>query len=530
MAASDIRNYLRAGYPCLFLRTIEPDYAENLVREEANEVDELKERGRFGVWKIVGGFKINDVKNTKDAEAKSGNDFGEAVKLVMEAHVNSPLVAVFHNVRQLINIPSVIQRLLDAIQAARLSGSVIVFIGPELDPPVELHHLIKFVDISLPSKNDLESLFSNILEAYKDEKEWKALLSIPKNKDEQKQVISLAATAALGLDSVSAENAFTYSIAKYHEINLPSIQRQKSEEIKKSDVLEFFETVDTLDDIGGFDNFKTWLVKRKNAFTQKARDYHLPFPKGFLLVGPAGSGKSLAAKIASNVLQLPLVRFDVGKIFRSLVGDSEAATRLALKTAEAVAPVILLLDEVEKGFAGVNNSGTLDSGVTARVISTILTWKQETKAAVLFAMTANNVAGLPSMIYRKGRLDEVWSTDLPLDFEREEIFRIHIRKVFRNPDEFDLQSLAAASDGFTGAEIEGCIGDALYTAFDLDQNLSTQFVLRALKETVPQSKRSQEEVDAIREWAKTRARSVSSGKKVARAGSPVRKLHLTKKN
>ena len=199
----------------------------------------------------------------------------------------------------------------------------------------------------------------------------------------------------------------------------------------------------------------------------------------------------------------------MGKVFRSLIGESEAAIRMALKVTEAVSPVVLWLDEIDKGLAGMKGSGELDSGVTARVVSTILTWRQETAYPVVLVATANDVATLPAMIYRKGRLDEVWATDLPFEQERLEIFRIHLRKRNRDPQDFNCTLLAQRTEDFTGSEIEGCIEDAMFSAFDQDAEIADSHVLKSIEETIPQTQRDREKIRAIREWVATRARRAS---------------------
>jgi SpoVK/Ycf46/Vps4 family AAA+-type ATPase len=355
-------------------------------------------------------------------------------------------------------------------------------------------------------------------------------ITVPKNKSKRAELILEAARAAIGLDELGAESAMALSMATAEAIDIKIIQAQKEQEVRKSDVLEFFPVDETIEHIGGFDYFKEWLSRRSKGFSAEAREYGLPYPKGMLIVGPAGTGKSLTAKATAAFLKLPLLRLDMGKVFRSLVGESEAAIRMALQVAEAVSPVVLWMDEVEKGLAGMRGSGELDSGVTGRVVSTVLTWRQETKYPVMLVATANDVAALPAMVYRKGRLDEVWATDLPEEHEREEIFGIHIEKRGRDRDDYDLALLAARTDDFTGAEIEGCIEDAMFLAFDEDEEFETEHILKSISETVPQAKRDAEELIAIREWVATRARRVSSGSAPKVTGSKVRKLHTKKRN
>jgi SpoVK/Ycf46/Vps4 family AAA+-type ATPase len=221
------------------------------------------------------------------------------------------------------------------------------------------------------------------------------------------------------------------------------------------------------------------------------------------------SGKSLCAKATAAFLKLPCLRLDMGRVARSLYGESEAALRLALQVAEAVAPVVMWIDEIDKGFAGISGSGNLDSGVTSRTIQTFLTWRQETRAAIFIAATANTVENLPSMVYRKGRFDEVWATDLPSKEERSEIFSIHLKKRGRDPKKFNLQSLAKETPDFVGAEIESCIEDAMFSAFDKGKEVDTDFVLGAIEDTVPQAKRDKVEIQKIQAWVQANARLVS---------------------
>jgi SpoVK/Ycf46/Vps4 family AAA+-type ATPase len=521
--STELVNYIKAGYPCLFLRTIEPHLAEKAVREAVQSIPQL-ERATFGVWKVTTGLMENDI-HDMDEPRSPKHDLLDALDYVKKKDAKKPIIAVFHNVRQFMDNFLIIQQLIDTIMQARLSGSHILLVGPDLETPAELRHMITFVDMPLPTKDELSTLFNSIVTSYADE------IDLPSTREGIKELCDKAAVAAMGLDSLSAESSISLAMSSKRCIDIPTIQRQKADEVRKSDVLEFIHNEDTIDELGGFDEFKKWLIKRKSAFSQEATDFGLPSPKGVLLVGNAGTGKSHAGKICANVLGLPLLRLDVGKLMQSLVGQSEATTRIALKTAEAVAPVVLLFDEVEKMFSGMNNSGNLDSGVTSRVISTILTWRQETKASVFIVMSANEVKSLPSMVYRKGRIDAVWSVDLPVEHEREEIFSIHIRKRGRNPENFDLKALASESKDFTGAEIEGCVIDAMYSAFYVNKDIDTLSILQAIRETIPQSVRDKEETEAVREWAKTRAMPVSSGKnaneKKSVKGGNVRKLKIT---
>jgi SpoVK/Ycf46/Vps4 family AAA+-type ATPase len=255
---------------------------------------------------------------------------------------------------------------------------------------------------------------------------------------------------------------------------------------------------------------KDWLNKRAVAFTDEARAFGLPAPKGILLLGVQGCGKSLCAKAVSRLWQLPLLRFDMGRMFGSLVGSSEENVRRAITVAESVAPAVLWVDEIDKAFVGSQSSGATDGGTTARVFGTFLTWLSEKTKPVFVVTTANDVSQLPPELLRKGRLDEIFYVDLPSDEERGEIFRIHLAKRGRNPETFDLPALIEASRDFSGAEIEEAIISALYDAFYEKQELTTGHVLTSLKQTVPLAKTMAEKVASQRRWASGRARNASS--------------------
>jgi ATP-dependent 26S proteasome regulatory subunit len=518
--APRLSDYIQAGYPAIFLRTVEPQVAEARVLQALKDLDmHLMD---FGVWKITTGLMLGRVDGSV-TPVDRGRDLLDALKFVEDLDAQrQPLVAVFHNLRQFVGNFQVIQQMIDSIFAARLRGSHIILVGPHIELPPELKNLIQFYDVQLPSRDQIEQEFRQFCKAYSDQ------IKMPK-KAEADDLIRAAANAAVGLDMMGAENAIALSLATAETVDVRIIQAQKEQEVRKSDVLEFVPTDETMDNVGGFAALKTWLWKRRRAFTEEARKYGLPFPKGMLVVGPAGTGKSLCAKAVASYLQLPLLRVDMGRIFRSLVGESEAAVRHMLMVAEAVSPVVLWFDEIEKGMAGMAGSGELDSGVTSRVVSTILTWRQETKKPVMLMATANNVATLPSMVYRKGRLDEVWATDIPSQEERQEIFKIHLRKRNRKPEKFNVELLSARSDNFVGAEIEGVIEDAMFSAFDDDKEVTDAYILNAIKETIPQSIRDADELRAIREWVKSRARLVSGGEKAVAAEDKIRKLHAPRK-
>ena len=287
--------------------------------------------------------------------------------------------------------------------------------------------------------------------------------------------------------------------------------------MKKNGLLEIVDTQENLDSIGGLDVLKTWLLKRQSAFSAKAQEYGLPTPKGLLILGIAGTGKSLTAKATAKVFQVPLLKLDAGRIFAGLVGQSEANLRTVIQTAEAIAPCCLWIDELDKAFAGSKSSGSTDGGTSSRVFGSFLSWMQEKQAPVFVVATANDVSQLPPELLRKGRWDELFFVDLPNQSEREAIWGIQIGKRGRDPRDFDVVQLGKATEGLTGSEIEACFVEALYQAFDGEVDPgdgpgepTDLTIAGVLTEFVPFAKLMVEQIRGLREWSKGRARMATS--------------------
>ena len=297
---------------------------------------------------------------------------------------------------------------------------------------------------------------------------------------------------------------------KLDEKCLDTIISEKKLIIGSNEILDFYDVKETINNVGGLDNLKAWLKLRSKAFSNEAKEYGIPQPKGLLLLGVQGTGKSLTAKAVSSLWRLPLLKLDIGRVFGSLVGESENRIRQAIHTAEAISPCILWVDEIDKAFAGMQGAQG-DSGTSARVFGTLITWMQEKTKPVFMVATANDVSKLPAEILRKGRFDEIFFVDLPSKRERLEIFKIHLGKTGRDLKNFDLNVLVENSEGFTGAEIEQSIYDAMYIAFgDGEREFATDDIVQALGETVPLSQLMKEPIDFLRAWAKDRARMAST--------------------
>jgi AAA+ superfamily predicted ATPase len=315
--------------------------------------------------------------------------------------------------------------------------------------------------------------------------------------------------AALGLTAAQAQRVFAKAIVSdgvLDDRDIALVTEEKKQIIRESRALEFYPVTETLADVGGLGVLKEWLRLRERAFTQEARDYGLPPPKGIALIGIPGTGKSLTAKMIAGLWRLPLLRLDVGALFGSLVGESEERTRQALRLAETIAPGLIWIDEVEKALA----SGGLDGGTSTRVFGTILTWMQEKKAPVFVVATANNISSLPPELLRKGRFDEIFFLDLPTLEERQEIFAVHVRKRKRLAGDFDLERLARDAEGYVGAEIEQALVEAMYVGFHAGREFTTDDIAAALRRQVPLSVSARETIEMLRTWLREgRAQSAS---------------------
>ena len=369
--------------------------------------------------------------------------------------------------------------------------------------PAELEKYITVLQIPLPKRNELGEVLDIV--AKQSKVELKTNL--------RNRLID----AALGMTSMEADLAYCLASVKdgFDDKSPFTVSSEKEQIIRKSGILDYFPKNESLKDVGGMENLKEWLKKRQLAYDKEARDWGLKEPKGLLLLGVPGCGKSLIAKSIASSWNMPLLRLDVGKVFQGIVGSSEDNIRKAIATAEAVAPCVLWIDEIEKGLSGVQSSGATDGGVTSRIFSTILTWMQEKTAPVFVVATANNINQLPPELLRKGRFDEIFFVDLPSQKEKENIFSIHLQKNRQNVSSFDLDILAQKAEGFNGAEIEECVKEAMFTAYvesqesNIAPKLQMIHILDAIKNTVPLSKTMEKQITDLRKFAVSRAKNAS---------------------
>jgi AAA+ superfamily predicted ATPase len=491
-------SHIRAGNPLIFYRTSELYSAEENIRQAI--LDMGRTNVQLCVWRPHNGLSIYYAHGDSSEGTRRVMGIDGALEYIIK---DANRVGIIFGIQDYLRQPPVLHALLDYAHRARTLFSHFILVGTYLEIPPELAPVLTIVDAPLPSKSELKKQAEHMFSSYQ-----KEIPDFPSSDEEVDELMDNIANSALGLNSRAAENAFALSLAVSGGINLELIQAQKEQEIKKSDALDFIPTDVTMDSVGGFKNLIEWLSLRKKGFTDLGINFGLSYPKGILIVGPPGLGKSLVSKAVANYLGLPLLRLDMGRVFNKYVGSSEAAIHQALKIVEAVSPCVLQIEEFDKGLSGSTSSGDLDAGVTARVISALLTWRQETKAPVFLVATANDPRSLPPMFYRKGRLDAIWGVYWPQEYEREEIFRIHLKKRKQNVDSFSLCALAAASDHFTGAEIESAVEDALFTAFSQNGPLTTSHIIESLATIFPQYSKEGKEMENLTFWMRTYTRSV----------------------
>lgn len=486
----EIEILMRARYPIIYIVSHEEDRVTLMLNNLASETEK-----RLIIWSTTEGFLDS---TGKIVDAETVDPFAALNYLI---DYTRPAVFLLKDFHPFMKDPVIIRRLRDLKNHLNKLRKTCFIVSPVLHIPTELEKLITVIDYDLPGLELLDTILEGIIEPLKENPKVNVELS----SEERELVLK----SALGLTLDEAENVFAKSLVKAKQFDPTVIIQEKEQIIKKTEILEYYHAIEQLESIGGLENLKKWVLKRSKGFTEKAKDYGLPFPKGLMLIGIAGCGKSLTAKAIASLWNLPLLRLDVGKLFGGIVGESERNMRKAIKLAESVSPSILWIDEIEKGFSGIQSSGQTDAGTTSRVFGTFITWLQEKDEPVFVIATANNVSQLPPELLRKGRFDEIFFVDLPSINERDEIFRIHIKKRNRDLAKFDLKTLISITKGFSGAEIEQSIIEAMFEAFSDDREVETTDILNSIDEAVPLSRLMKDEIAALRTWSKSRARLAS---------------------
>lgn len=506
MFVKKISNLIRARFPYIYITTYEEERVTSLIKKIVQDPKLIKFPRELYIWTQTNGFVNDDTEKSVPGTTcpSKAMDFiqkhdKDSVFIFYDLHVNFGMknrTPDYDLVRKL-------RDLVTSLKTSQVRKNVI-FVAPDLVIPDTLQKDMTICDFPLPTLNEIKDKLNSMISQNKKVKSDNL-------SEEDKEKLC---KGALGLTLQEAENAFALAMVNDGKIDIGDLKiilQEKMQVIKKTGILEFVQSDLDISDIGGLENLKSWLIKRNNSWSEKAKQYCIPAPKGVLITGVPGCGKSLTAKAMSAIWQLPLLRLDLGKIFSGLVGSSEENMRRAIATAEAVAPSILWVDEIEKGLSGVNSGN--DSGVSSRIFGQFLTWMQEKESPVFVIATANNINNLPPELLRKGRFDEIFFVDIPTYNERIEIFKLHILKRVKDNDAakgLDLNDeifakLAEMTEGFIGAEIEQVVISALYEAFFENRALKFDDFAKSIKNTVPLSTTQKEQILALRAWANVRA-------------------------
>ncbi|MGA7632631.1 MAG: AAA family ATPase, partial [Terriglobales bacterium] len=397
--------------------------------------------------------------------------------------------------------PAVVRRLRDVGQKFSANRRTLILTAPAIEMPPELVSLVEFLDLPLPDRDRLREI---IRETY-----TRMAGTHPLKLQLDASGVDAMAANLRGLTEEAAERAISQTVVGRLALSpdcITDVLEAKKALLKRSEMLEFVDATDTMSSVGGLDNLKRWLEQRRGAWDDDAQKFGLDPPKGVILLGTQGCGKSLCARAVAGEWQLPLVKFDTAAVYDKFIGETEKRIQKVFRVAEGLAPCVLWIDELEKVFAGSGpDSASADAGVSSRLLASFLSWMQDRKPAVFVAATCNNVTVLPPELIRKGRFDELFFVDLPSAAERKQIFAIQLTKRKRSPNDYDLDRVAEAAKGFSGAEIESAVQTALYAAFARKQELSNEDLLTALASTVPLSITRAEEIEELRAWAKDRA-------------------------
>jgi ATP-dependent 26S proteasome regulatory subunit len=492
-----LKNMIKAHYPIVFLQSFEWFRMRDVIKSNFKD-----QKYAISEWNVAEGLKREQpVAGTEDPVEV----IREIFRLATDAEESEKKeIFVLTDFYEYLTQPEVRTRLRMLAYELKYTNKHIILLGSISTIPTELEKEITILEVPLPDKIEIQTALEILLKEINEGSNQ----TIEIETEIKEKVI----TAAQGLTIHEADLAFSRAIIEckgFNEDAVKLVVKEKEQIIRKNKVLEYFHTSQTFQDIGGLGNLKKWLQSRSKAFSHKAQIFGLPQPKGILLTGVPGCGKSLTAKAVASLWNMPLLRLDVGKVFEGIVGSSEQNIRKAIMTAEGIAPCVLWLDEIEKGLAGVQSSGASDSGTTARVFATFLSWMQEKTAPVFIIATANNLDALPPELLRKGRFDEIFFVDLPTHKERKDIFRIHVERQKMSLSEQDYADLASESQGFNGSEIEAAIKEAMFIAFErIEEDPETQLtqadILEALHKTVPLSATRKFDIDVMRKIARTR--------------------------
>ena len=485
---------LKARYPIIYINTIEEDRVEYIIRKY---IKTSLNRSIYS-WDFIDGYT-----NNPNNEGFAKRNPVQALELVERLTVQTPALFLLKDFNRFLTDVSISRKLKNISRILKLQPKTIIIIGSELNIPKELSDLITILQFQLPVESEINYELKRLMESL--------------NIEIDQQILESLTRACQGLSLERIRRVLSKIIATYKTIDENSIKlllNEKKQIISQTEILEYWSVDETISKIGGVDNLKNWLKKRKTSFGIQASNYGLPTPRGLLLVGIQGTGKSLTAKSIANEWQLPLLKLDVGKLFGGIVGESESRLRQMIQVAETISPCILWIDEIDKAFNNTNNTG--DSGTSNRVLATFISWLSEKTKPVFVVATANNVDLLPLEIIRKGRFDEIFFLDLPQKQEREQIFKIHIQEFRPNRWElFDYSKLAQLSEAFSGAEIRQSIIEAMYHAFYEKREFTTEDICLSVTQLIPLSKLENNQTLKLKNWAVSGRIRLASSKSIS---------------
>jgi SpoVK/Ycf46/Vps4 family AAA+-type ATPase len=471
---------LRACYPLIYIPTLEEERLEKAIAECAAS---LGNRSVY-TWDFVEGYQDNP-----NNEAVGRRNPLQALEFVEKLPNSIGGIFILRDFQRFLEDVSISRKLRNLARSLKSQAKNLVIVAPQVNIPSELTEVFTILDFPLPNaqeiRQEIERLLANLGQNL-----------APKLLDD-------LVRAAQGLSLERIRRVLTRCLAAQGAIapeDVELILAEKRQSIRQTQILDFYPTTEQISDIGGLDTLKDWLLRRGGAFSDRARAYGLPHPRGLLLVGIQGTGKSLTAKAISHHWHLPLLRLDVGRLFGGLVGESESRTRQMIALAEALAPCVLWIDEIDKAFAGLEGKG--DGGTTSRVFGTFINWLAEKKSAVFVVATANNIQALPPEMLRKGRFDEIFFVGLPNEEERRAIFNVHLSRLRpHNSKDYPVNRLAYETPDFSGAEIEQTIIEAMHIAFSQNRDFTTDDILEAASQIIPLARTAQEQIQFLQSWA-----------------------------
>ena len=478
----EIRSRVQSQYPLLFLRTFEEERWEKLFRKAAPEMDRM-----FFTWSATAG-----------ADPLLGEEPGPFDPVAfLEACAAAPPKTLFYvkDLHPYFSDPRVVRKLRDIVPNLQSQRKTLLLIGPSEDIPMDIVKEATGMALPLPDQAELAEILQEVLQDVSGGR-----LTVDAKQEDH------MVKAVLGLTGNETRRAFTKAVTGCEAINdevYAALVSEKRHMVQGSDLLEFFDLEEGVNDIGGLEGLKDWLAQRSEAFSKEAQEAGLAYPKGVLLAGIQGCGKSLSAKAIARLLGFPLVRMDMSNLLSSTRGSSEHNLREVLHLMETIAPSVLWLEEIDKAFSGYEQDA---DATVSRLIARFLTWLQEHRAPVFVVATANNVAGLPPELLRRGRFDEMFFIDLPNFYERKQIFTIHTRKRNLPPESFNIEDLSNRTDGYSGAEIEQIVNSAVIECYGRKRPVTQKDLIDSTEATVPLSVTMEDKIFDLREWARTRCR------------------------